>query len=73
MYTGAFMLALVSGTLGALCPVYADPTPAPPVTSSTPHRLTQGAVLYLQHCADCHGWEGRGWILIWSVGAVLEI
>ncbi len=23
-------------------------------------RFTRGQVLYLQHCADCHGWEGRG-------------
>ncbi len=26
----------------------------------TPRRLTQGEVLYLQHCADCHGWEAQG-------------
>jgi mono/diheme cytochrome c family protein len=25
-----------------------------------PRRFTQGEVLYLRHCADCHGWEGRG-------------
>lgn len=25
-----------------------------------PRRLTEGEVLYLRHCADCHGWEGRG-------------
>ncbi|HSF33352.1 MAG TPA: c-type cytochrome [Candidatus Tectomicrobia bacterium] len=24
------------------------------------HRLTHGEALYLRHCADCHGWEGRG-------------
>jgi mono/diheme cytochrome c family protein len=30
--------------------------PAPPL----PRRLTQGEVLYLRHCADCHGWQGRG-------------
>lgn len=23
-------------------------------------RLSLGEVLYLQHCADCHGWEARG-------------
>ncbi|MBM4256721.1 MAG: c-type cytochrome [Deltaproteobacteria bacterium] len=23
-------------------------------------RFSRGQVLYLQHCADCHGWEGRG-------------
>lgn len=26
----------------------------------TPRRLTQGEVLYLRHCADCHGWEAQG-------------
>jgi mono/diheme cytochrome c family protein len=26
----------------------------------SPRRLTQGEVLYIRHCADCHGWEGRG-------------
>jgi mono/diheme cytochrome c family protein len=25
-----------------------------------PRRFTQGEVLYLRYCADCHGWEGRG-------------
>lgn len=34
----------------------AVPIPAPP----TPRRFTQGEVLYLGYCADCHGWEGRG-------------
>jgi mono/diheme cytochrome c family protein len=24
------------------------------------HRFTEGQVLYLRYCADCHGWEGRG-------------
>jgi mono/diheme cytochrome c family protein len=23
-------------------------------------RFTQGEVLYIRHCAGCHGWEGRG-------------
>jgi mono/diheme cytochrome c family protein len=35
----------------------------PPATSSpTPtfKRFSRGQVLYLQHCADCHGWEGQG-------------
>lgn len=36
---------------------------APP-TSEQPavplRRFTQGEVLYVQNCADCHGWEGRG-------------
>jgi mono/diheme cytochrome c family protein len=30
----------------------------PPQTRA--HRLTHGEALYLRHCADCHGWEGRG-------------
>ncbi|MEW6300224.1 MAG: c-type cytochrome [Thermodesulfobacteriota bacterium] len=25
-----------------------------------PRRFTSGEVLYIRHCADCHGWEGRG-------------
>lgn len=29
--------------------------PVPPL-----QRFTHGQVLYIQHCADCHGWEGRG-------------
>ena len=31
-----------------------------PPTATTPRRLSLGEVLYLQHCADCHGWEARG-------------
>ena len=27
---------------------------------SAARRLTHGEALYLRHCADCHGWEGRG-------------
>lgn len=27
---------------------------------SPPRRFTQGEVLYLRQCADCHGWTGRG-------------
>lgn len=26
----------------------------------TLRRFSLGEVLYLRHCADCHGWEGRG-------------
>lgn len=33
-------------------------SPAPVVSSL--RRFTRGQVLYLQHCADCHGWEGQG-------------
>jgi hypothetical protein len=39
------------------------PSSSPPTASSSPtqpHRLSQGEALYLRHCADCHGWEGRG-------------
>jgi mono/diheme cytochrome c family protein len=31
-----------------------------PATIPAPRRLSLGEVLYLQHCADCHGWEARG-------------
>jgi mono/diheme cytochrome c family protein len=31
-----------------------------PPTASGLRRLSLGEVLYLQHCADCHGWEARG-------------
>jgi mono/diheme cytochrome c family protein len=33
---------------------------AAPPTAPVPRRLSLGEVLYLQHCADCHGWEARG-------------
>jgi mono/diheme cytochrome c family protein len=31
-----------------------------PPTAPGLRRLSLGEVLYLQHCADCHGWEARG-------------
>ena len=31
-----------------------------PSTATVPRRLSLGEVLYLQHCAACHGWEARG-------------
>jgi mono/diheme cytochrome c family protein len=31
-----------------------------PATTPGLRRLSLGEVLYLQHCADCHGWEARG-------------
>jgi mono/diheme cytochrome c family protein len=44
-----------------------EPTPSRPAEQAvvtpirvSPRRLTQGEVLYIRHCADCHGWEGRG-------------
>jgi mono/diheme cytochrome c family protein len=33
---------------------------APPPISSESWRVTPGEALYLRHCADCHGWQGRG-------------
>jgi mono/diheme cytochrome c family protein len=34
--------------------------PAATVAAPVARRLTHGEALYLRHCADCHGWEGRG-------------
>lgn len=28
--------------------------------AATPRRFTQGEVLFIRNCADCHGWEGKG-------------
>jgi mono/diheme cytochrome c family protein len=28
--------------------------------TATPHRFSEGEVLYVRNCADCHGWEGKG-------------
>lgn len=36
-------------------PVAAAPSAVQPL-----RRLSRGQVLYLRHCADCHGWEGSG-------------
>lgn len=63
----AFML--VAGC--AHGPVSARPGNGPGVQSSTgqavtspvpspPRRFTQGEILYIRHCTDCHGWTGRG-------------
>jgi mono/diheme cytochrome c family protein len=42
-------------------PVLSAPQDTPiPSSVPRPRRFTQGEVLYLRHCADCHGWEGRG-------------
>jgi len=32
----------------------------PPLTPPPAWRLTQGEALYVRHCSDCHGWQGRG-------------
>jgi len=29
-------------------------------TAPPSRKFTQGEVLYIRHCAGCHGWEGRG-------------
>src|SRR5438105_3319689 len=29
-------------------------------STMTPHPFSQGEVLYIRHCAGCHGWEGKG-------------
>ena len=34
--------------------------PMPPLTPPPAWRLTQGEALYVRHCSDCHGWQGRG-------------
>jgi len=36
-------------------PVAATPSVVQPL-----RRFSRGQVLYLRHCADCHGWEGSG-------------
>jgi mono/diheme cytochrome c family protein len=40
------------------------PPPSGPVVMApaavSPRRFGPGEVLYIRHCADCHGWEGRG-------------
>lgn len=50
-------------------PVPARPGTAPRAQLSTgvtspvpspPRRFTQGEILYIRHCTDCHGWTGHG-------------
>ena len=36
-------------------PVVINNTPAPPVPALDPARIAQGAALYTQYCAACHG------------------
>ncbi|MCS6926356.1 MAG: c-type cytochrome [Candidatus Binatia bacterium] len=45
--------------LGATPPLSADHFASAP-SAVAPRRFTTGEVLYIRHCADCHGWEGRG-------------
>lgn len=41
-------------------PVVINNTPVPPVPTSDPARLDQGAALYAQYCASCHGADLEG-------------
>jgi mono/diheme cytochrome c family protein len=34
--------------------------PGPPLITAQDWHLTPGEALYFRHCADCHGWQGRG-------------
>lgn len=45
--------------VGADLSLLADRSASAAVAAS-PRRFTTGEVLYIRHCADCHGWEGRG-------------
>lgn len=49
----------VRSSLGASTPPPADQAGSASAPVS-PRRFTLGEVLYIRHCADCHGWEGRG-------------
>jgi len=40
--------------------VIEQPVAAAPSAVPLLRRLSRGQVLYLRHCADCHGWEGSG-------------
>lgn len=67
LWKAAVAFVLVAGC--ARGPVPARPGTAPraqlstgvtsPVPSS-PRRFTQGEILYIRHCTDCHGWTGHG-------------
>ena len=47
-----------SGTAGAQrTPLLAQATERQDLA---PRRFSQGEVLYVRNCADCHGWEGKG-------------
>lgn len=39
-----------------------EPPVAQPILAQTtaPRHFTPGEVLYIRHCAGCHGWEGQG-------------
>ncbi|MBI3300591.1 MAG: c-type cytochrome [Deltaproteobacteria bacterium] len=69
MWRIALVLLLVAGC--ARAPLPARPGAGPNVhlpadqaviipVPPSPRRFTQGEVLYIRHCADCHGWTGHG-------------
>ena len=45
---------------GAGRPVEVGQRETTPSAQPALRRLSRGQVLYLRHCADCHGWEGSG-------------
>jgi mono/diheme cytochrome c family protein len=46
-------------SLGPDVPLPSGPAVVAPAAVS-PRRFSPGEVLYIRHCADCHGWEGKG-------------
>lgn len=50
-------VVLLGGRVGSSTgqPVTINSTTVPPVPTGDPARITQGASLYAQHCAACHG------------------
>jgi mono/diheme cytochrome c family protein len=52
-FSAAVLLWIRSTTTGK--PVVINNTPVPPVPTPDPVRVAQGAVLYGQFCATCHG------------------
>ncbi len=62
------LLLMVGCTRGPLPARPGLGTSTPPPTDRSvrapvpvfPRRFTLGEVLYIRHCADCHGWEGQG-------------
>lgn len=69
MWRVIVVVGLIAGCARGPLPARSDIEPTPPPSAGqtavaalrvSPHRLTQGEVLYIRHCAGCHGWEGRG-------------
>jgi mono/diheme cytochrome c family protein len=55
---GGWLVQRSSSGLGA--PVVINGTAVPPVPTLNPEQVTQGAVVYAQECATCHGAELEG-------------